>query len=53
VLKPDQIGTLEAGKVADMVLIDGNPLNDVTDLLNVLITFKGGRIVADHRTTRK
>ena len=53
VLKPDGIGTLEAGKLADMVLIDGNPLTDVTDLLNVLITFKSGRIVADHRTPRK
>ena len=48
-LKPDQIGTLEAGKLADMVLIDGNPLTDVRDLLKVVTTIKGGRIVSDRR----
>ena len=53
VLKQDQIGTLEPGKLADMVLIDGNPLTDVTDLLNVVVTFKSGRIVADRRAARK
>ena len=53
VLKQDQIGTLEPGKLADMVLIDGNPLIDVTDLFNVVTTIKGGRIVADRRAPRK
>ncbi len=48
-LKQDQIGTLEAGKLADMVLIDGNPLNDINDLLNVMVTIKSGRIVSDMR----
>jgi imidazolonepropionase-like amidohydrolase len=51
-LKQDQIGTLEPGKLADIVLIDGNPLSDVNDLLKVVTTIKGGRIVADSRTTR-
>jgi imidazolonepropionase-like amidohydrolase len=49
-LKQDQIGTLEAGKLADMVLIDGNPLNDANDLLKVVATIKGGQIVSDKRT---
>jgi len=48
-LKQDQIGTLEAGKFADMVLIDGNPLIDINDVLNVAVTIKGGRIVSDTR----
>jgi imidazolonepropionase-like amidohydrolase len=48
-LKQDQIGTLEAGKLADMVLIDGNPLTDINDLMKVLVTIKGGRIVSDSR----
>ena len=48
-LKQDQIGTLEAGKLADMVLIDGNPLINVTDLLKVVTTIKSGRIVSDRR----
>jgi imidazolonepropionase-like amidohydrolase len=43
------IGTLEPGKVADIVLIDGNPLANLNDLLNVMVTIKGGRIVSDTR----
>lgn len=52
-LKQDQIGTLEAGKRADMVLIDGNPLTDVNDLLKVVTTIKDGRIVSDKRGQAK
>jgi imidazolonepropionase-like amidohydrolase len=52
-LKEDQIGTLEAGKRADMVLIDGNPLNDINDLLKVVTTIKDGRIVSDKRVAGK
>ena len=48
-LKQDQIGTLEAGKLADMVLIDGNPLTDTNDLMKVVVTIKSGRIVSDTR----
>jgi imidazolonepropionase-like amidohydrolase len=51
-LRPDTIGTLEPGKLADMVLIDGNPLADVNELLNVVTTIKGGRIVSDKRSAR-
>jgi len=46
-LKQDQIGTLEPGKLADMVIVDGNPLSNVSDLLKVVTTIKGGRIVSD------
>jgi imidazolonepropionase-like amidohydrolase len=49
-LRQDQIGTLEPGKQADLVLIDGNPLTNVSDLLKVVTTIKGGRIVSDRRT---
>ncbi len=48
-LKQDQIGTLESGKLGDMVLIDGNPLTDINDLMKVVVTIKGGRIVSDTR----
>jgi len=50
-LKPDLIGTIEVGKQADLVLIDGNPLAAVTDLLKVVTTIKGGRIVSDRRAS--
>jgi imidazolonepropionase-like amidohydrolase len=48
-LKPDLIGSLDVGKQADLVLIDGNPLENVNDLLKVVTTIKGGRIVSDRR----
>ena len=42
-----EIGTLEAGKVADVVILDGNPLEDLYDLLNVDLVIRGGEIVID------
>jgi imidazolonepropionase-like amidohydrolase len=51
-LKQDRIGTLEPGKLADMVLIDGNPLTSISDLLKVVTTIKDGRIVSDRRSVR-
>src|SRR5690606_25135675 len=44
-LKGDELGTLEPGKLADIVLIDGNPLESSADLLNVVMTIKGGEVV--------
>ena len=43
------IGTLEAGKAADLVMINGTPLTNINDLLNVVLTVKSGRIVSDTR----
>jgi imidazolonepropionase-like amidohydrolase len=40
-LKQDQIGTLEPGKLVDLVLMDGNPLPDIHDLLKVVTTMQG------------
>jgi Tol biopolymer transport system component len=37
-----QLGTLEAGKLADFVVVDGNPLADVTDAMNILAVVRGG-----------
>jgi len=44
-----ELGTLEPGKFADIILIDGNPLENTADLLNVSVVIKNGKIVADHR----
>lgn len=41
----DQVGTIEVGKQADMVLIDGDPHSDVGALRNVWAVFQGGRRV--------
>jgi imidazolonepropionase-like amidohydrolase len=43
----DRIGTLEAGKLADLVVVDGDPLNDIAVLQDRsrLSVMKGGRFV--------
>jgi imidazolonepropionase-like amidohydrolase len=45
----DQIGTLEAGKLADIVLLDGNPLEGIQYLLKTKVVLRGGRVVVDKR----
>jgi imidazolonepropionase-like amidohydrolase len=45
VLRSEELGTLEPGKQADIVIIDGDPLRSSEDLLNVVTTIKGGEIV--------
>jgi imidazolonepropionase-like amidohydrolase len=41
----DKIGTLEAGKWADIIAVDGDPLQDVTTLQHVKFVMKGGAVV--------
>ena len=38
-----ELGTLEAGKLADIIVVDGDPLADIGDLDNVRMTIKNGR----------
>ena len=45
----DEIGTLEPGKVADIVFIDGDPLADIADIANVALVIQSGRVVVDNR----
>ncbi|MCH7728110.1 MAG: amidohydrolase family protein, partial [Planctomycetes bacterium] len=39
----DQVGTIEVGKQADMVLIDGDPHSDPDALRNIWAVFQSGR----------
>jgi imidazolonepropionase-like amidohydrolase len=41
----DRVGTIEAGKFADIVAVDGDPLADVTTLERVKFVMKGGEVV--------
>lgn len=48
---PD-LGTVEAGKLGDLVLVDGDPLQDIRclqDLNRIAVVIKEGRIVVDRR----
>ncbi len=45
----DQIGTLEAGKLADIILLDGNPTLNIYEMLKTKVVLKEGKIVVDKR----
>ncbi|MGZ3400284.1 MAG: amidohydrolase family protein [Caulobacteraceae bacterium] len=50
--KAKDLGTLEPGKKADIVLIDGDPLADILTLTRVAVTIKDGKVVADKRAKK-
>jgi len=39
-----ELGTVESGKIADLIVVDGDPLADIANLGNVVCTIQGGRI---------
>jgi imidazolonepropionase-like amidohydrolase len=41
----DKIGTLEPGKLADIVAVEGNPLEDIQVMLRVVYVMKDGKTV--------
>jgi len=46
----NELGTVEEGKLADLVIVEGNPLEDITVLLkpeSVRLVMQGGRLVKD------
>jgi imidazolonepropionase-like amidohydrolase len=43
----DDIGTLEPGKVADLVVVDGDPLADLAALGRVELVVQGGRVIVN------
>jgi imidazolonepropionase-like amidohydrolase len=43
----ENLGALEAGKLADIVAVVGDPLKDVTEMERVLFVMKGGQLVKE------
>jgi len=41
----DIVGTVQAGKEADIIAVDGNPLEDISALWNVAMVMKAGEVV--------
>jgi imidazolonepropionase-like amidohydrolase len=41
----DRIGSLQAGRFADVIAVAGNPLTDISELRRVTFVMKGGKVV--------
>lgn len=42
----DKVGTLEPGKIADVISVKGNPLDDIKCLQNVCLILKAGKVIS-------
>lgn len=49
----DRIGTIEPGKLADLIAVPENPLEDLTALRRVSFVLLGGKIVRNDRGTQQ
>lgn len=47
--RDDALGTLIPGRIADMVMVDGDPLTDLDALFRVRVVIRSGRVVVDDR----
>jgi imidazolonepropionase-like amidohydrolase len=45
-----ELGTVEAGKLADLIVVRDNPLEDIDNVRTLQLVVKGGHLVADHRS---
>lgn len=44
-----ELGTIEVGKLADLIVVDGNPLEDINNVRRLQLVLKEGVIVSDRR----
>jgi imidazolonepropionase-like amidohydrolase len=45
----DQLGTIEVGKLADLIVVGGNPLEDIQNVRKLRLVLKEGVVVSDKR----
>jgi imidazolonepropionase-like amidohydrolase len=50
--KADDLGTIEVGKLADLIVVDGNPLEDIQNVRRLQLVLKEGVVVSDKRERR-
>jgi imidazolonepropionase-like amidohydrolase len=41
----DKLGTIEEGKLADLIVVTGNPLDNISNLRKLKMVFKDGKPV--------
>ena len=49
----DKVGSVVPGRYADLIAVDGDPLQDVTELERVRFVMKGGVVVKDERKLQR
>jgi imidazolonepropionase-like amidohydrolase len=45
----DDLGMIAPGRIADLTIVDGDPLKLIFNLLNVAVVVQGGKVVVDNR----
>ena len=45
----DELGTIEVGKLADLIVVGGNPLEDIQNVRQLKLVLKEGVVVSDKR----
>ena len=48
-MTPEDIGTIEAGKLADIIIVDADPLTEIEAMTWPTVVVKGGQILVDKR----
>ena len=44
----ERLGSVEVGKLADLIVVADNPLEDIHNLRRLQMVLKGGKVVVDH-----
>jgi imidazolonepropionase-like amidohydrolase len=44
-----ELGTVEVGKLADLIVVGANPLEDITNVRQLQLVLKEGRVISDKR----
>jgi imidazolonepropionase-like amidohydrolase len=44
-----ELGTVEVGKLADLIVVGANPLEDITNVRRLQLVLKEGRVISDKR----
>ena len=45
----EELGTVEVGKIADLIVVGDNPLEDINNVRRLQLVLKDGRVVSDKR----